>query len=103
MGGLPRANVENKYSSKASDFDFILLWILALLIIFVMLSNSWSLIAGFRDYDFSILIYVLITVLLVYIKINGSLFAALSSGFAICPSGVMVLSEVVVIVFVHAS
>jgi hypothetical protein len=34
---------------------------------------------------------------------NGSLFAVLSSGFAICPSGVMVLCEVVVIVFVHAS
>lgn len=66
-----RANVENKYSSKASNFDFILLWIMALLIVFVMLSNSWSLIAGFRDCDFSILIYVLITVLLVYIKING--------------------------------
>jgi hypothetical protein len=30
-------------------------------------------------------------------------FAALSSGMAICPSGVMVLSEVTVIVFVRAS
>ena len=68
-----RANVEIKYSSKASDFDFILLWIIALIIAFVTLSNFWSLIAGFRDYDFSILIYVLITVLLVYIKINDLL------------------------------
>ncbi len=34
---------------------------------------------------------------------NGSLFAAVSSGMAICPSRVMVLSEVTVIVFVRAS
>jgi|GEM_PF-5493808 len=34
---------------------------------------------------------------------NGSLFAALSSGIAICPFGVMVLSEVAAIVFVSAS
>jgi hypothetical protein len=33
----------------------------------------------------------------------GSLFAAVSSGMAICPSRVMVLSEVTVIVFVRAS
>jgi hypothetical protein len=34
---------------------------------------------------------------------SGSLFAAVSSGIAICPSGVMVLSEVTVIVLVRAS
>ena len=34
---------------------------------------------------------------------NGSLFAAVSSGIAICLSGVMVLSEVTIIVFVRAS
>lgn len=34
---------------------------------------------------------------------NGSLFAAVSRGIAICPSGVMVLSEVTVIVLVRAS
>ncbi|WP_099826309.1 hypothetical protein [Oceaniglobus indicus] len=39
----------------------------------------------------------------VFATANGSLFAALSSGVAICPFGVMVLSEVAFIVFVRAS
>jgi hypothetical protein len=34
---------------------------------------------------------------------KGSLFAALSRGVAICPSGVMVLSEVEVVVLIRAS
>lgn len=67
-----------KNSAKAEDFGTNLFWITTSFLALTLLSNFWGVVSAFREFQFSIQTFTLITVSLVYIKSSGLFINSIS-------------------------